>query len=56
LPAEEGYGPVWALRLFKLDVFDRVTSVASAQDNDREDNVIDLGEVLLINAPVVSVQ
>ena len=56
LPAEEGYGPVWALRLFKLDVFDRVTSVASAQDNDREDNVIDLGEVLLINAPVVSVE
>ncbi len=56
LPTEDGYAPVWALRLFKLDVFDRVTSVASAQDNDREDNIIDLGQVLIINAPVVSVE
>lgn len=55
LPTEEGYAPLWALRVFKLDVFDRVASVASAQDNDREDNIIDLGEVLVINAPVVSV-
>ena len=56
LPTEEGYAPLWALRMFELDVFDRVTSVASAQDYDREDNVIDLGEVLIINAPVVSVE
>ena len=53
LPEQEGYSPLWALRVFKIDVFDRVNSVGSAQDNDREDNVIILPEVLIINAPIV---
>ena len=53
LPEQEGYSPLWALRVFKLSVFDRVMSVGSAQDNDREDNVIALPEVLIINAPIV---
>lgn len=55
LPAQEGYSPLWALRLFKLSVFDRVFSVASAQDNDREDNIVPTEQVLLVNAPVVGV-
>ena len=54
LPQQEGYSPLWALRVFKLTVFDRVLSVGSAQDNDREDNVLDLPKVLIVNAPVVS--
>ena len=54
LPEQEGYSPLWALRVFKLNVFDRVQSVGSAQDNDREDNVLPLAEVLIVNAPVVS--
>jgi hypothetical protein len=54
LPEQEGYSPLWALRVFKLSVFDRVSSVGSAQDSDREDNVLTLPEVLIINAPVVS--
>lgn len=33
LPTQEGYSPLWALRVFKLSVFDRVMSVGSAQDN-----------------------
>jgi hypothetical protein len=53
LPEQEGYSPLWALRVFKLSVFDRVMSVGSAQDNDREDNVITLPEVLIINAPII---
>jgi len=54
LPEQEGYSPLWALRVFKLTVFDRVLSVGSAQDNDREDNVLDLPKVFIVNAPVVS--
>ncbi len=54
LPEQEGYSPLWALRVFKLNVFDRVQSVGSAQDNDHEDNVLPLAEVLIVNAPVVS--
>jgi len=54
LPEQESYSPLWALRVFKLTVFDRVSSVGSAQDNDREDNVLYLPEVLIVNAPVVS--
>lgn len=53
LPEQEGYSPLWALRVFLLTVFDRVMSVGSAQDNDREDNVLELPDVLIINAPIV---
>jgi len=53
LPEQEGYSPLRVLRVFKLRVFDRVMSVGSAQDNDREDNVVLLPEVLIINAPIV---
>lgn len=55
LPQQEGYSPLWVLRVFKLSVFDRVISVASAQDNDQEDNILELDEVLIVNAPVVHV-
>jgi hypothetical protein len=55
LPEQEGYSPMWALRVFLLNVFDRVFSVGSAQDNDREDNVLVLPEVLIVNAPIVAV-
>ncbi|MEE2658312.1 MAG: hypothetical protein VX733_07400 [Candidatus Latescibacterota bacterium] len=55
LPKQEGYSPLWALRVFRLSVFDRVTSVTSAQDNDREDNILSTEDVLIINAPVVTV-
>lgn len=53
LPQQEGYSPLWALRVFTLSIFDRVMSVGSAQDNDREDNIIALPKVLILNAPVV---
>ena len=53
LPEQEGYSPLWALRVFRLSVFDRVVSVGSAQDSDREDNVVPLPAVLIVNAPVV---
>jgi len=53
LPEQEGYSPLRVLRVFKLRVFDSVMSVGSAQDNDREDNVVLLPEVLIINAPIV---
>ena len=53
LPGQEGYAPLWALRVFLLSVFDRVMSVGSAQDNDREDNILEQEEVLIINAPIV---
>lgn len=55
LPEQEGYSPLWALRVFQLSVFDRVFSVASAQDNDREDNILPTEQVLIVNAPVVAV-
>lgn len=55
LPEQEGYSPLWALRVFKLSVFDRVLSVGSAQDNDREDNILIQPTVLIVNAPVVGV-
>lgn len=54
LPEQEGYSPLFALRVFTLSIFDRVNSVGSAQDNDREDNIVVLPEVLIVNTPVVN--
>ena len=58
LPGQEGYSPLWALRLFKLIAFDRVTNVADALSQaSNEENKLTLpnNEVLHVNAPVVAV-
>ena len=58
LPGLEGYSPLWALRLFKLIAFDRVTNVADALSQaSNEENKLTLpdNEVLHVNAPVVAV-
>lgn len=55
LPGQEGYAPLWAVRIFLLDAFDRVVDVATAQDQERaEESILQLDEILYINAPIVS--
>jgi hypothetical protein len=57
LPGQEGYAPLWVLTVFKLEVFDRVTSVASALDQSRnEESLIALPELLYVDAPIVEVE
>ena len=54
LPGDEGYSPLWILQIFKLDAFDRVTGLASALDQSRnEENLLELTGLLYINAPIV---
>ncbi|MFH1570988.1 MAG: hypothetical protein ABIL09_23545 [Gemmatimonadota bacterium] len=56
LPGQEGYAPLWVLRVLRLQVFDRVRDVATAQDQERgEDNVVELETILQVNAPIVGV-
>ena len=56
LPGEEGYSPLWVLQIFKLAAFDRVLDLASALDQSKnEENKLDIGELLHINAPIVQV-
>jgi len=55
LPGQEGYAPLWAVRVFLLDVFDRVSDVATAQDQERaEESILEFEEILYVNAPIVS--
>jgi hypothetical protein len=56
LPGEEGYSPLWVLQVFTLAAFDRVIDLASALDQAKnEENLIDLGQLIRINAPIVQV-
>lgn len=56
LPGEEGYSPLWVLQIFKVDVFERVFDLASSLDQAKnEDNLIDLGRLVYVNAPIVKV-
>jgi len=56
LPGEEGYSPLWVLQTFRIDVFERVFDLASALDMAKnEDNLIDLGRLVYVNAPIVKV-
>jgi hypothetical protein len=58
LPGQQGYSPLWALTLFILDAFDRVTDVPSAQSQaGNPENRLELedGAVILVNAPIVAV-
>lgn len=55
LPGQEGYAPLWAVRVFLLKVFDRVVNVATAQDQERgEESILQLVQILYVNAPIVS--
>ena len=60
LPDDEGgYAPLWAVHLFKLEVFEKVQDVASAlEQTGVEDNQIILPELpnLFVNAPIVGVE
>ncbi|MBI2506220.1 MAG: hypothetical protein HYW07_23635 [Candidatus Latescibacteria bacterium] len=57
LPGQEGYAPLWVLTVFKLAVFDRVQSVASALDQSRdEESLLNLPELLYVDAPIVKVE
>ena len=57
LPGTEGYSPLWALQIFTLGAFERVANVPSAQDQAKnEENLIVLDSVLLVNAPIVTVE
>ena len=58
LPGQEGYSPLWALTLFKLEAFERVFDNPSAvTQSQNPDNKLELEDisVLLVNAPVVAV-
>ena len=56
LPSDAGYSPLWALIVFNLGAFDRVSSVATAQDQARNvDNLLPMAQVLHVNAPIVGV-
>ena len=56
LPGEEGYSPLWVLQIFKIDIFERVFDLPSSLDLAKnEDNLMDLGRLLYVNAPVVKV-
>jgi len=56
LPNQEGYSPLWVLQLLTLGAFDRVFDLASAVDQVKnEENLINLPNILRVNAPVVEV-
>jgi hypothetical protein len=58
LPGQEGYSPLWALTLFVLEAFDRVTDVPTAQSqsgNPENRLVLEDGAAILVNAPIVTV-
>lgn len=56
LPGEEGYSPLWVLQVFTLAAFDRVVDLASALDQAKnEENLVELGQLIRINAPIVQV-
>ena len=56
LPGEEGYSPLWILQIFNINVFERVFDLASSLDQAKnEDNLIDLGRLVYVNAPIVKV-
>jgi hypothetical protein len=56
LPGEEGYSPLWVLQVFKLSAFERVLDLASALDQAKnEENLVELGRLIRINAPIVHV-
>jgi len=56
LPGEEGYSPLWVLQIFKIDIFERVFDLASSLDLAKnEDNLVELGRLLYVNAPIVKV-
>lgn len=56
LPGDEGYSPLWVLQIFTIDAFSRVFDLASALDQAKnEENVIKLGRLIYVNAPIVGV-
>jgi len=56
LPGEEGYSPLWVLQIFKIDIFERVFDLASSLDLAKnEDNLVEIGRLLYVNAPIVKV-
>lgn len=57
LPGEEGYSPLWVLQIFTIDAFSRVFDLASALDQAKnEENVIKLGRLIYVNAPIVDIE
>ena len=56
LPNQEGYSPLWVLQLLTLGAFDRVSDLASALDQVKnEENLIITENILRVSAPIVEV-